>query len=674
VASSKLEVKLFGGIAVSRGSATLGARDFGGTKAKQLFQLLVLARGEPMPKDRLADLIWGESLPVHVNATLETYVSVLRRKLSGVIGDGRGLITTEHEAYALPTAGYELDLARFDELVRQADAAEPSARRRCLEDALALATGSVLADEPYSDWAIDERWRYERRIVDTAIAASSLAMQERDARSALAHAERAIAVEPLDERGYHAGLLALQALGRDRDAIALYDRCCALIEDAEAPPVSDVLRELRATIGRREAINLPPRAEAPARVSHGSGSTRSNAVRLLGRSAELDVLSRAFEATRDGGSELVLIEGELGIGKTTLLAAASRELEGVGLGWTRCSELVSGIPYAAIALALREVLGTSTVDVRDYPALALVFPEMRVRSTSAAPRTVDALEALVALVEALAPLVLILDDLHWADADTLVALDYLASRGPLRGVTLAGAVRPEEISSGHRVAQLRPTMRIPLGALDESDLAPLGIADLYHRTEGHPLFVSLAVRADDGRRRSRSEVVGARCRGEGDVAYRLLSAACLLEESFSASRLAGVLGMTTANVAHELDRLCHRRLLLLHDGHFRFRTRLMREAMADSLSPASRTLLEQRISRDGPAGPNGKRPEDGGTTADADAISEPGTWLPHLPRTNGDAGSPAKNGQGDRTRRVAAAMQPKRIGRSRPAIKRGLAS
>ena len=397
-------------------------------------------------------------------------------------------------------------------------------------------------------------------------------------------------------------------------------------------------------------------------------------MRLLGRCEELDVLTRAFEATRDGGSELILIEGELGIGKTTLLTAASRELEGVGLGWSRCSELVSGIPYAAIALALREVLGTSTIDVRDYPALALVFPEMRVRSTSAAPRTVDALESLVALVEALAPLVLILDDLHWADADTLVALDYLASRGPLRGVTLAGALRPEETSSGHRVAQLRPTMRIPLGALDESDLTPLGIADLYHRTEGHPLFVSLALAPADGGKRSPSEVVAARCRGEGDVAYRLLSAACLLGESFSASRLAAVVGMQTAAVAQELDRLCHRRLLSLDDGHFRFRTRLMRQAMADSLSPASRALLEQRISRDGPPRPNGKRPEDGGAVAGAAATGSSGAWLPHLPRTNGNAGRPATSDQGDRTRRVAAALQPERTGRSRAAIRRGLAS
>jgi DNA-binding SARP family transcriptional activator len=637
VASSKLEVKLFGGIAVSRGASTLGARDFGGTKAKQLFQLLVLARGEPMPKDRLADLIWGESLPVHVNATLETYVSVVRRKLSGIVGDGRGLITTEHEAYALPTAGYELDLARFDELIRLADVAEHSVRRRHLENALALATGSVLADEPYSDWAMDERWRYERRVIDAAVAAASAAMEDRDARAALVHAERAIAIEPLDERGYHAGLLALHALGRDRDAIALYDRCCAVVADAEAPPVSDALRDLRATIGRREVISLPPRADAPPRAPHVA--TRSHPTRLLGRGHELGLLSRALEATRDGAGGLVLVEGELGIGKTTLLETASRELEGVSVGWARCSELVSGIPYAAIALALREVLGSSAVDVRDFPALALIFPEMRVRSTRAVPRRVDALESLVALVEALAPVVLMLDDLHWADADTLVVLDYLAGRAP-RGVTVAGAIRPEEIGSGHGIAQLRPTTRIRLGELDERDLAPLGVDDLHHRTAGHPLFVSLAVATDEAGRRVRSEWVAARCRAEGDLASRLLTAACLLEESFSASRLAGVLDMDTGDVAEELDRLCLRRVLSLEDGHFRFRARILRESLADSLSPASRTLLENRISRDGPPGPNGKRMEN--------------ATKPRLP--------------------LATVALPRKTARSRPRVEPGLAS
>jgi DNA-binding SARP family transcriptional activator len=596
---------MFGSVAVSRGALTLGCRDFGGTKAKQLFQLLVLARGEAVPKDRLADIIWGESLPVHVNATLETYVSVLRRKLAGLTADGSHLITTEREAYALPTEGYVLDLFRFDELVLLADVAEPSARRRCLDDALALVTGEVLADEPYSDWAIDERWRYERRVIDAAVAASSAALDDRDARSALVHAERVMTLEPLDERGYHAALLALCALGRTRDALALYDRCCSTFAKAGCMEVSPELRDLRVAIERREVVAAGPRAgtTVPAEIA-----ILPPAARLLGRTAELDRLSEALASTAEGGSAFALIEGEVGIGKTTLLQAASQGLTGVNVGWASCSELVSGIPYAALALALRKVLCTSEVDVRRYPALAAIFPEMSVRSSRAAPRTADALEALVALAEDLAPFVLVLDDLHWADADSLVALAYLCSRGPLPGVSVVAAVRPEEVDNGHPVGRLRPTLVIPLEALEEHDLAPLGIPDLYHRTGGHPLFVSFAVAPDEKGKRALSESVAARCRAEGDDAYQLLTTACLLEEPFSASRVAGVLGLSTTDVARALDRLCRRRLLCVEDGKLRFRARSMREALADSLSPPSRTILEQRISRDGPPGPRTEPP------------------------------------------------------------------
>jgi DNA-binding SARP family transcriptional activator len=605
MATSRLSVRLFGAIAVSHGATALGVRDFGGTKAKQLFEILVLARGEPVPKDRLADLIWGESLPVHVNATLETYVSVLRRKLAEASASGRDLITTQREAYALPAEGYDLDLARFDELLRMAEAAENSARRRYLEDALALATGPVLADEPYADWAIDERWRYERRVIDASLAAASAAMADRDPRGALVHAERVIASEELEEQGYEAGIIALRALGRDRDAIALYDRCCVTLEREGGVEVSPALRALRASIGRHEAIKAAPRG---AELLHAPCiRPRASTTRLLGRAPELELLDHVLEATRTGASELVLIEGERGIGKTALLEAACFDATGVSLGWASCSELVSGVPFAAIALALREVLGDSLVDVRDYPGLAVIFPEMLVRSKRPLPRIGDALESLVALLDALAPIVLVIDDLQWADAEALMALDYLRRRGPLHGVSVIAAARPEELSSSHPVRRLRPTMQIALGPLDAHDVAPLGIGDLYHRTEGHPLYISLAVASDADGKRSLAEYVEARCRAEGEDDYQLVSTACLLEEAFSASRLAGILGRPTTGVAEALDRLCRRRLLAHADGQFRFRTRAMREAMADSLSAASRSLLEQRISRDGPPGPRTRR-------------------------------------------------------------------
>ena len=166
--------------------------------------------------------------------------------------------------------------------------------------------------------------------------------------------------------------------------------------------------------------------------------------------------------------------------------------------------------------------------------------------------------------------------------------------------------------------------------------------------------MTLAVATDEGGRRVRSEWIAARCRAEGDLACRLLSAACLLEESFSASRLAGVLDMDTGDVAEELDRLCPRRVLSLEDGRFRFRARILRESLADSLSPASRTLLENRISRDGPPGPSGKRMENGTKSPGTGESDSSGHARPQLPLTT--------------------VALPRTTARSRPRVVPGLAS
>jgi DNA-binding SARP family transcriptional activator len=580
-------VTLFGSVEVVRGTASMGPRDFGGAKPKQLFELLVLARGETVPKDRLADLIWPGEMPVHVNATLETYVSVVRRKLAEAAFDGPSPIVTRPEAYAMPGTWYELDLDRFDELVRLADVADLATRRRHLEAALALARGPVLADEPYADWAIDERRRYAGRVLDAAVCASEAALVARDAHAALSYAELALAADDLDERAYRAGMLALYALGREREAEALYDRCATSLQAALGSPTSDRLRELRAAIQRREPV--PPPA------ANGNGHAKTEAplplVRLLGRTAELDVLRQILAATANQGSELVLLEGELGIGKTTLLQAACRDLSGVRVGWARCSGLIRGVPYAPLAMALREILAESEVDVRELPALSGVFPELRLRELPPVPANVDVLESIVALVSELAPLVLVIDDLQWADPDTLVALEYLASR-KLHGVTVVGAVRLEELEADDLLVQLRPTVRLRVGPLDEQDLAPLGIHDLHQRTDGHPLFVSLAIAGAPGAEPTMADWVAGRCRAAGRLAHRILTVAALLEEPFSAGLVAAVLCLAPVDVAYEVDRLCERRLLCVDGVGFRFRTRVLRDAIAKSTSPAVRDLVD----------------------------------------------------------------------------------
>lgn len=74
-------VRLFGQLKIKWDDRRLGPRDLGGVKPKQVLEILLAARDHPVPKDRLADQLWGDAQPKDPSAAIETYVSVLRRRL-----------------------------------------------------------------------------------------------------------------------------------------------------------------------------------------------------------------------------------------------------------------------------------------------------------------------------------------------------------------------------------------------------------------------------------------------------------------------------------------------------------------------------------------------------------------------------------------------------------------
>src|SRR5918996_1730228 len=143
-ARPRLAVQLFGPISVTVGDTRLGPRDFGGVKPKQIFEVLLAARGRSVSKDRLADLLWGESLPRNVSGTLETYVSVLRRRIEPNKGRGASILVTEPGAYRLDTDLASIDIDEFDDLVQRAARTDGGNGRRLLEQALMLVRGDVL--------------------------------------------------------------------------------------------------------------------------------------------------------------------------------------------------------------------------------------------------------------------------------------------------------------------------------------------------------------------------------------------------------------------------------------------------------------------------------------------------------------------------------------------------
>jgi DNA-binding SARP family transcriptional activator len=255
----RLRVHLFGSIRVEDGERALGVRDFGGVKPKQILEILLVARGRSVPKDRLADMLWGESLPRNVAGALDTYVSLVRGRLGGRGDPRRGhrLIVTEPEAYRFRAEEINLDLDGMDELVRRADAASGAERRRLLEAAAELAAEDVLADEPYADWAEPIRDLYRSQALRVRVTAARAGLADADPAAAARHADAGIAIDPLDAEAVELAMLARHAAGRAHEAARVFARYRDAAGNVGIAPAADVVRLASSMAGDRGGRLLP---------------------------------------------------------------------------------------------------------------------------------------------------------------------------------------------------------------------------------------------------------------------------------------------------------------------------------------------------------------------------------------------------------------------------------
>lgn len=588
-------VRLFGPLTFEAGGRTLGPGDLGGTRPKRVLEILLSARGHPVPTDRLAELLWGEAHPRNAFGSIQTFVSVLRRTLVTDRGWARELVVTEVEAYRFDTGLVDLDLDRFDALTQRAQHESNDQARLLLEEALSLVRGDVLEDEPYAVWAQDARASYRGRVLGAYLDAADAALAEFDYPAALAHAQEATRLDPFSERAQRVGMLALYALGRQHEALDTYRRLRSRLDDELGLEPTAETRALETAILRQEDVRgLVPR---PAEVPHSAESRGS--VRLLGRTSELRALGRSARQALEGSSRLVLLEGEAGVGKTRLLAELVISLDGVRLGRGSGSPLEQHLPYVPLAEALREALGHLDLKA-ERPALAPVLPELSLGEVRPGSGHLDALEALADLIAEHGPLLLIVDDLQWADSATIAAISYLQRRRSLPLLVVA-AVRSEQAPPDHDARRLRPDEIICLEPLTRAELAPLGMPDLYECTGGNPRFVTetLGDRGSDKPASGFADELLAECRAAGASSYRSLLAASLLRQPFDPEPLATLLNTGSVELAEELERLCERRILAVDGFGFRFRYEPVREALLESLSPARRRLLEERLNDHG---------------------------------------------------------------------------
>ncbi len=221
-----MEISIFGYVSVRDAERRLGPRDFGGRKPKQVLELLLLARGRLVSKEVLGEALWPTNGPKNVAATLDTYVCVLRQHLFTDRLTARRVLVTMPNSYCLVTDDMALDVDRFDALTRRAErAAGRRERLQLLEEALAVANGDLLEDEPYSSWAEPDRILYRERIDRARLAAARDALVEGQPSSALRHAEATLQTAPFSEGAFRIVMLANYVLGHDDLAHVTFVRC-----------------------------------------------------------------------------------------------------------------------------------------------------------------------------------------------------------------------------------------------------------------------------------------------------------------------------------------------------------------------------------------------------------------------------------------------------------------
>ncbi|MBO0818926.1 MAG: winged helix-turn-helix domain-containing protein, partial [Actinobacteria bacterium] len=328
---SRLHFAVLGSFRVDRHGREL---DPGPRLQRALLAILVVEAGHVVPVDRLIDLLWRDEPPAAAIASVQAYISQLRR----VLEPGRParapaqVLVTQDPGYVLRAADDQVDALRFQALARQAhnDLADgqPAAAAAGLEEAFVLWRGDPLAEFASEPWAVP--------VVARLVEAHDLAAEDLiDARLALGrHAQAAAELEamvearPLRERRWAQLIIATYRCGRQADALRAYQRCRTVLAGELGLEPGPELRRLEAAVLAQDpslgwhpaaaAAAVPPDAAPGAAGPHPVESRPAEeppVLFLVGRNPELAHLRNRLRHAASGQGGATVLVGEPGAGK-----------------------------------------------------------------------------------------------------------------------------------------------------------------------------------------------------------------------------------------------------------------------------------------------------------------------------------------------------------------------
>lgn len=408
-------------------------------KTQSLLAYLILHRHQTHSRDELATLFWGDRDDVRARHSLATALWRIRR----LLGEGYLLIDSASVQFD-PTGPFWLDVAEFEKMVggrwRVADSSGQSGIEN-LKSAVELYRGDLL-EGFYDDWCIEERYRLEALYLDALSRLVVWHEGQGDAAAVLAYAQKYLARDPLAEQIHLAAVRALVALGDLAGARRQWQLCCeARQQELHAPPSPEMLKQAESILGAAFIIPLPV-APAPVKGLPQWGDLEKPP--FVGRARELAALWARWEQAARGQGGWVLIGGEAGVGKTRLTEEFAALVRGHGgvVVRGRCYELEHILPYQPLAEVLRDLTMQEGGVGPALPAwargeLARLVPELATPPIRPEPSSgplqaerqailFHAVATFIRYFASRAPLLVVLEDLHWATDSTLAAIHYLA--------------------------------------------------------------------------------------------------------------------------------------------------------------------------------------------------------------------------------------------------------
>ncbi len=650
-----MEFRILGPLEAEQGRALV---PLGAEKQRALLAVLLLSANRTVSLKRLVDELWGEEPPEKAAKAIQTYVSRLRKVLP------EDLLRTRPPGYVVALEPERLDLFRFERLAGQGRQAlaedDPHQAVILLREALALWRGPALAEFACEPFAASEGSRLEElrlSALEERIEADLALGRHADLVGEL---ESLIAHHPFRERPRGQLMLALYRSGRQAEALAAYQDARRVLTEQLGIEPSRALQDLERDILRQnpslELGGTTERAPMAARQPAGASARGVDVGAFVGREPELGRLRELLEGVLSGRGRLVMLAGEPGIGKTRTAAefAAHAEERGVRVLWGRCYETEGAPPYWPWIEAMRSYVSGRDphwfhAEARTTAAVvAELLPELRERlpGLERPPEVSDPKQARFRLLDTTAtfligaaraePFAIILDDLHAADAGSLLLLEFVAYRLGEAPLLIVATYRDVELTRGHPLSQTLAELtrerlfeRLPLRGLAEEDVAryleaTLGVAPpeqlvgaVHGQTEGNPFFVTEIVRlltqegglTADALITSRDWSVGVP-EGVRDVIGRRLNR--LPARCNELLRLASIFGreFSLEQLVRLSDDLSEDDLLRLLEealaahlveevpraaGRYRFPHTLIQETLAAELSTTRRVRLHARI-------------------------------------------------------------------------------